>query len=27
VLAGGPLALGLVLVFAWFAVEFARNPP
>ena len=27
VLAGGALALGLVLVFAWFAVEFARNPP
>jgi hypothetical protein len=27
VLGGTALALGLVLVFAWFAVEVARNPP
>lgn len=27
VLAGGGLALWVVLVFVWFAGEFARNPP
>ncbi len=27
VLAGGGLALGLVLIFVWFAGEVARNPP
>ncbi len=27
VLTGGGLAVGLVLIFAWFAGEFARNPP
>lgn len=27
VLAGGGLALGLVLIFVWVAGDFARNPP
>ena len=27
VLAGGGLALAVVLIFIWFAGEFARNPP
>ncbi len=27
VLSGGGFALGVVLIFVWFAGEFARNPP
>ena len=27
VLVGGGLALGIVLIFVWFAAEFARKPP